>query len=861
MASNAGAFSRVATRWMIAGEWKAHPTRVIVAALAIAVGVALGFAVHLINASALDEFSRAVKTVNGDADLQVHAVTPLGFDEALYPRLARAPGIAAASPVVELSLSVNANVSLTLLGVDPFRAAVVTPSLIGQRIESAEPQPAPSAGGQVSMADQAFDNDAVYLSEAALTATGKRVGDRILFFNGGNGVGFTIAGTLPGVAEGQSLAVTDIAAAQWRFGKLGRLQRIDVKLADGADIAQVRRELAAILPADAESVSETSEARRTDSLSRAYRVNLDMLSLMALLTGAFLAFSAQALSVARRRSQFALLRVLGVQRRALLLQVLLEGGVVGGIGASLGLGLGLLLAQAALRFLGGDLGGRYFSGSRPALVFAPGAALAFFALGVVAALIGSVLPARDAARAQPAVALKDMGDAADPRSPPGARIAFVLLSAGVAAAFFPAIGGLPILGYFAIALLLAGGVAAMPLLARLLLAPLQRVSFTIPADLAAKHLWGAPSQAAIALCGIVASTSLMIAMAVMVASFRSSVDNWLVQVLPADVYLRVEGDEYSVFSPDVQQKLAATPGVAAIHFRKLTPLRLSPDEAPIAWLAADIDPADPGKALPMIGKSLRVPQGATPIWVSEPATWLYPYRPGDTVALPLAKSGGMTKVFVAGIWRDYGRQQGTIAMNAQDYVRLTGDSMRSDAAVTLAPGAQVSAAIEAMRARLPPQLAPRVSFAPSRELRDRSLEIFDRSFAVTYVLEAIAILVGLAGVAATVSAQTLARTKEFGMLRHIGVLRRQIVAMLAAEGALLGAVGVIAGIGLGAAISQVLIHVINPQSFHWTMETRLPLAVFAIVTVALILASSGTALFAGRRALSSDAVRAVREDW
>ncbi|HEY4265816.1 MAG TPA: ABC transporter permease [Micropepsaceae bacterium] len=860
--ANAAAISRVATRWMIAGEWRAHPTRVIVAALAIAVGVALGFAVHLINASALDEFARAVKTVNGDADLQVHAVTPLGFDETLYPRLARTPGIAAVSPVVELPLTTGANVSLTLLGVDPFRAAMVTPSLIGRRIASAAQQPAPSGtDAQVSMADQAFDENAVYLSQAALAATGKHIGETIEFFDGGNGVGFVIAGILPGVAEGQSLAVTDIAAAQWRFGRLGRLQRIDVKLAEGSDVAQVRSALAAVLPADAEIVSETSEARRTDSLSRAYRVNLDMLSLMALLTGAFLAFSAQALSVARRRSQFALLRVLGMQRRALLVQVLLEGGIVGGVGAGAGLGLGLLLAQTALRFLGGDLGGRYFSGSKPNLIFAPGAALAFFALGVLAALIGSVLPARDAARAQPAVALKDAGDAADPRSPPGARIAFVLLSAGVAAAFLPAAGGLPLFGYFAIALLLAGGVAAMPLLARLLLAPLQHFAFRVPAHLASKHLWGAPSQAAIALCGIVASTSLMIAMAVMVASFRTSVDNWLVQILPADIYLRVEGDDYSAFSPDVQQRLAATPGIAAIHFRKLTPLRLSPDEAPIAWVAADIDPAAPGKTLPMIGAALRVPQGATPIWLSEPATWLYRYRPGDVIALPLAKNGGMTKVFVAGIWRDYGRQQGSIAMNAKDYVRLTGDMMRSDAAVTLAPGSAPSAVIEAMRARLAPSLAARVEFAPSRALRDRSLEIFDRSFAVTYVLEAIAILVGLTGVAATVSAQTLARTKEFGMLRHIGVLRRQIVAMLAAEGALLGAVGVIAGIGLGIAISQVLIHVINPQSFHWTMETRLPLAVFAIVTIALMLASAGTALLAGRRALSSDAVRAVREDW
>ena len=450
--------SRVATRWMIAGEWRAHPARVIVAAFAIAIGVALGFAVHLINASALNEFSRAVRTVNGDADLQVHSVTPLGFDEALYGKLARMRGIADASPVVEFSAVADGNVSLTLLGIDVLRAAGATPSLIVRRIEGQTP-PKETGAAQVSIDDDPFDTNAVFLSGAALAATGKRVGDEIEFAAAGQMVRFRIAGTLPGVAEGQKIAAVDIAAAQWRFGQLGRLQRIDLKLAEGADAARVRGEIAAMLPSGAEIVNQETEARRTDSLSRAYRVNLDMLALVALLTGAFLAYSAQALSVARRRAQFALLRVLGAERRAILAQVLIEGAVVGAIGASMGLGLGLVLAETALRFLGGDLGGGYFSGTRPELIFAPGAALTFLALGIGAALLGSVLPARDAARAQPAIALKEAGDTADAKAAPGARIALALLIAGAAFAFLPAAGGLPLFGYLSIALLLAGGVA------------------------------------------------------------------------------------------------------------------------------------------------------------------------------------------------------------------------------------------------------------------------------------------------------------------------------------------------------------------------------------------------------------------
>lgn len=843
----------LAARWMIVGEWRAHPVRAVLAATAIAVGVALGLAVHLVNASALSEFSRAVSTVNGEAELQVRSVTPAGFDEGLYPRLVRLPGVAGASPVIELqAAAAGGRETMTLLGLDIFRAAAVTPSLLGQ--------PMTAAGARGPTSEAAFDEQALFLSAAALEAAGARLGEPIILTAAGQTAQFTVAGVLPGVGEGQKIAVADIAAVQWRFGQLGRLQRVDLKPVQGTDAGRVRAAVAAALPRDAQLVSRESEARRSDSLSRAYRVNLDMLALMALLTGGFLVYSAQSLAVARRRSQFALLRVLGVRRKALLAQVLAEGLVVGVAGGVAGLALGVGLASGALRILGGDLGGGYFEGASPELVFAPGAAAVFFALGLLTAAVGSLIPAREAARAQPAVALKNVGDAVDPRRRPRIWPSAALLATGAVAAFGPALGGVPVLGYASMALLLAGGVASMPWLARALLGPLQRLRLTAaPADLALKRLWGAPSQAAVALCGIVASTSLMVAMAVMVASFRTSVDDWLVQVLPADLYIRVEAAAGGGFDPAAQAALASTPGVARATFLKTVPLRLSTENPPVALTVGLASPATADTAMPMIGRSRPAPTGAVPVWVSEPGAWLYGWTPGDRITLPVGPKD--TVFFVSGVWRDYARQHGAIAIGTADYVRLTGDRWRTEASFDLIPGASPERVGEALRARLPAQIAGRVTLAEPKTLRAFALRLFDRSFAVTYGLEAIAILVGLAGVAATVSAQTLARTKEFGMLRHLGVTRGQIVAMLGLEGAILGAVGVVAGIGLGLVMSQVLIHVVNPQSFHWTMDTKLPWGLLGGVAVALVMSAAGTALLAGRRALSADAVRAVREDW
>ncbi|MEO6341297.1 MAG: ABC transporter permease [Caulobacteraceae bacterium] len=845
--------SVTALSWTMLGEWRAQPGRIVVAALAVAIGVALGLAVHLINGSAQAELAQAVRSVSADSDLQVRATTQLGFNEQLYPILARTPGVAAASPVVEMRARFGRGPAgapqaggLTLLGLDVLRAAAVTPSLVGSTV-----------GGSSDRTERAFDLGAVSLSRAALAASGAEVGAPVVISAGGRRAAFVVSGVLPLVESDQQIAVIDIAAAQWLFGSLGHLQRIDLKLDAAASSRKVEADVGSRLPAEAQLVTATSQARRGDNLTKAYRVNLEMLALVALLTGGFLVYSAQSLSVARRRPHFALLRVLGLERRGLLAQVLVEGGVVGGGGALLGLALGLGIAIGTLNILGGDLGGGLFRGAKPELVVTPLAVLVFFALGLAAALLGSVLPALEAGRARPGIALKDLGAPGETGPGVSATWGLGLLAAGTMTAFLPAISGLPLFGYLSIGLMLAGGVVATPWLARALLSPLRRLPRpSVPIELAINRLWGAPAQAAVALCGIVASVSLMSAMGVMVTSLRGSVDDWLFDFLPGDLLFRVEG---SGLDPALQQKIADSPGVRTALFQKAAPIQLSPDLPPAVLLIRPVDQTRPAKTLPIIGRTGGpAPAGATPVWLSEPASLLYGYHVGDRIMLPMP---GAPRVVVAGVWRDYGRQSGTVAMDDADYARLTGDDRRNEAALELKAGVRPADAMKSIRAALPGEMASQVQFIPTRQMRAAALRLFDSSFALTYALEAIAIAVGLAGVAATFSAQTLARTKEFGMLRHIGLLRRQIIAMLAAEGAALGAVGVVVGLGLGMAMSQVLIHVVNPQSFHWTMETHVPLGLFASLALALICACAVTAVLAGRRATSADAVRAVREDW
>jgi putative ABC transport system permease protein len=294
-------------------------------------------------------------------------------------------------------------------------------------------------------------------------------------------------------------------------------------------------------------------------------------------------------------------------------------------------------------------------------------------------------------------------------------------------------------------------------------------------------------------------------------------------------------------------------------------LLLDPAWPPVALLARQID--DPARSLPLVGTARAAPAGQIPIYVSEAVVDLYGARPG-TVFAPLSAAfatakGSTSTFFVAGVWRDYVRQSGAIAIERRDYERLTGDERANDLQLWLAPGAdaaQVQQDIRALAQRESGSAAA-IEFASAQELRATSLRIFDRSFAVTYWLQAVAIGIGLFGVAASFSAQVLARRKEFGLLAHLGLTRRQILAVVAAEGAAWTAIGSAAGLALGLAVSIVLVYVVNPQSFHWTMDLLVPWVRLAALCAAVVIAGTLTAWLAGRAAAGRDAVLAVKEDW
>lgn len=838
-------------------ELQHHPWRNAAAVAAVMLGVALAFSVQLINASALSEFSQAVRAVNGQPDLELRAVQG-GFDENLYRRVAADPQVALASPVLELStyaLTASPNgkaerLPLRIIGVDALAVAAMAPALM----------PVPSAdAGRFAL----FAPGQVFLNPAARQLFG---GPSLRLQSGLELRNVTVAGSVS--AGGGPLAVMDIAAAQDLFGRGGQLSRIDLRLKPGAE---ARRFIASLqLPPGITATAPGDAAERVSNLSRAYRVNLTVLALVALFTGAFLVFSVLSLSVAKRAQQFALLGVLGLTGRERLRLVLAESVLLGLAGSVLGIALGTALAALALRLLGGDLGGGYFSGVAPSLQWNGAAAFTYGALGVLAAAVGGWWPARAAQKLPPAQTLKGLGASAGAGK--GHWLSIALIAAGGLLALVPPLFGIPLAAYVSVGLLLVGGITALPWLIALFydrLSPL--VAQRLLPLLAVERARRVRESAAVAVSGVVASLSLAVALTVMVASFRESVTRWLDVVLPADLYVRTalgsSASDTAYFSPEFVQALAGLPGVARVGAARTVQLLLDPAKPAVTLVARPLE--DPATALPLVGRLLPVPPGHIGIYVSEPMVDLYGAHPG-TVFRPLsqalqARAAGTaaSPFYVAGVWRDYARQFGAIAMAGPDFERLTGDRRANDLALWLdgsTGDAQVQQAVRALAERQSGAGAM-LELASVSELRATSLKIFDRSFAVTYWLQAVAIAIGLFGVAASFSAQVLARRKEFGLLAHLGLTRRQILAVVAGEGAAWTLTGALAGLALGLAVSTVLVYVVNPQSFHWTMDLMLPWLRLGLLCAAVVVAGTLTAWLAGRAAAGKDAVLAVKEDW
>ncbi|MFI5341228.1 MAG: ABC transporter permease [Candidatus Methylomirabilales bacterium] len=830
--------------------------RSFITVLGVALGVAVVLAIRLANDGVLESFRNSLDHVAGKSRLQVTA-GELGFDESLFPVIAGTPGVAHAIPVVQAITPVAGlpGEVLLVLGVDVLADADVreyrgpTPELPDPLQLLTEP-------------------DAILLTERFARTHGFSVNGTIQLHTPTGPKTFVVRGLLADQGAARSMdgqfAVLDIAAAQLRFGKLGRLDRVDLLLDERADPNRVAAILRQHLPP--EVTVERPEARnaQVEQMLASFQLNLSVLSLIALFVGVFLVYNTMSVSVVRQRRQIGILRGLGVSRGQIMLAVAAEGSLIGLLGSALGVAAGVLLARGTLGAVSQTVSSLYAFVRPGELHLPPALILQAALLGCGTAMISSLLPALEAATVTPreSMAAASLERRHHPWLLACAGFALVLAAYGLAQG--RPVGGRPLLGYGAALSLLLGTTLLCPaflLVCQRGLAVGLSGSRLVAGRMATGNLGRALRRNAVTIGAMVVGLAMLVSVSTMIQSFRRTVEVWIQQTIRADLYLSratrlIKGADTRLPASTLEE-VRRIPGVAEVDgFRGL---RLEDGRGGRFLLGAgDFDVmARRGRLLFRHGDSaaiLREAREQEGLIVSETFAERYRLKEGDEVTLH--PPGQTVRLRIAGVYYDYTTEGGLAVMDRSLFLRLWRDSWLTSIVIYLSSGADPQAVRQEILRRLPTREAL-VVFS-NRELKARILEIFDQTFAITYALEVVALVVAALGILNTLIASGLERTREIGILRSVGFTRGGVQRTILCEAAIMGTLANVLGALSGVALSLILIYVINKQSFGWTIQFTFPARLIADYAALTLVASLAAGCLPAWRASRLPIAEAVR---
>ncbi len=856
-------------------------TLLLIAILALGVGVFT--AVRLANRAAAASFTHFTDAVTGGSDWVIQAPTG-DLPESVLPELRTAladlsvqihPVVeaAAAEPILATSRADGTTRrTFTLLGVDLVAAANLAALHDGDgRFFRNESEGATSTAGGPGFFDL-FGEDVLAWTSPGLRPRPARlhlvVGDRP--------VDLIVAGDIP-QAAGTTLApvglvILDLPRLQSLLGRPGRLSRIEFVTEDGYAREERRAEAGrrlAELGAGSDGVTrwlvDTPGGRRdtATTMTEAFRLNLTVLSLIALLVGLYLVFQALDGAVARRRSEIAMLRSLGVEAAMIRRAWLAEAAALGLAGGAVGLLLGWAGAQIAVRAVSATVNALYHASTVTAATLSWSEAAWSLLAGVVASMIAGWAPARAAAATPPAQILVRSA----PGGPGGRWLRSAPLAMGAAAAawsltFAPPVdlgGGtrFPAAGHAASFLAILGGGVLASLSLSPLARSLRRLGGVGPScRIALGHLARPTGRHRLAAAALVCAIGMAAGMAILVGSFELSVKRWIANALQADLYISSAGSggagAAGRISPALWQTLAAHPAVAESAVYSAYPLIL--EGKPTTLGAGDLADQARREAFLWVGtpapaQALDPGQNANSALISESFSERFSVQRGDVVTVPTP--AGAQTLRVAGVFADYGNERGSVLVDRSHAARWFDDESATSVALYLRPGVQS----DALRAELLTKHPGLVIFTHGG-LRAEVLRVFRQTFSITYALEAIGLVVAVAGLGLSLASVLLDRREELTTLRALGFSRDHIARAAALEGGLLAACATMAGIGLSFALGWILIHVINKQSFGWTLAYDPPTGLLG--ALALAVTATGTLVGYGVGRQAAD-LRADRE--
>ncbi|MCC7010113.1 MAG: ABC transporter permease [Acidobacteria bacterium] len=840
-------------RWFILRRLVHERLRSATAVLGIALGIGVVVAIQLTNASSLRGFQAALDTVSGRASLEIVG-TGVGLDETRLAEIAWLREFGDVAPLVEGELVIRqegrAAETLRVLGVDALRdRAFRDYALVDAGVEPGD-----------RLLDRLLDPHAAILTARFAASRGLSIGSTVTVLAGDRQVPLVVRGLLEDEGPARALdgrfVLMDIAAAQLALDEIGRLDRVEVRLADGIGVDAAEQAIAARLPAGMLVERPAQRGREVEQMLAAFHLNLTALSYVALVVGLFLVYNTISVAVLSRRDEIGILRALGVGRWTVRALFLAEAAALAAAGTAAGIAIGRLLADATVALTATTVSTLYVATAAAPPALDARILLLAVLTGVPLSLVAAAVPANEAARVPPIAAIRgeEVGGTSARMSIRGVAPGLALIGAGGWLATLGPVNGLPLFGYASALAIIFGASLLVPSLLHVAAGALERPirrRLGVEAWLALTNVAASVRRLSISVAALAVSLSMMVAIAVMIGSFRETVVYWVEQTLRADLFVSPGSTGRpgvdATLSSDVVERIVSSPGVAAADRYRIT-------DVPYDGVRVRVGGGDFGvllahgslqfKAPPDARVAMRGAMGRDAVVASEPFTLKHGKQVGDEVLVPTR--AGPRPFRIAAVYYDYSNDRGVLMMDRAVFERHFGDVGVSGVTVYLEAGVDPERARERLLAAAGDR---RIFVNTNQALRAEVLRIFDSTFTITYALEIIAIVVAMLGVSGTLVTLILEREREVTILRLVGTDRRQIRRIVLGEAVLIGLVSQAIGIVVGLALSMVLIYVINVQSFGWTIQFHLPWAFLAQSSLLMVAATAVAGLYPASRAV------------
>jgi len=834
-----------------------EPVRLGLMVLAVGLGVAVVLAIELAGNAAAGSFHSSMESLAGDNDLEVVATG--GVPETVLATLVTEPYPLRISPRIEdFAVDMRTRETLPLIGLDLIAE--------GSRYASLPDSGAANFKHKATMEESVRDlenPESVWVS----AGMGKQPGEHILLLINDRVLDCVVRGVIPAASGNESAILMDIAGAQRALNRFGRVDRILIKLSANSNPESWQKQLSGVLPPGVEVRPQGTGTEENRKMLAAFRWNLRLLSYIALVVGAFLIYNTISVSVVRRRSEIGIVRALGADRKEVLAAFLGEAACLGLAGALVGLPLGRLMAGGAVKLMAATVESLYVSSRPGAIALTPDSLALALLIGVGVAVVSALSPAREAMQVSPVDAMAQGRREYLARSHKGRDLAIAGALGGLAAfaARLPAVAGKPFFGYFAAMLLIAAAAYAMPPLVNFvsgIAAGVLGKLFGVEAMLASRSLAASLRRTSVLVGALATAVAMMVSVGIMVGSFRQTVVSWMSHQLPADLYLRPAGspaaDRHPTISVELVEKIAALPGVAGVD--RLRAYEISYEGMPATLAAVDLrvpranrnSEFFSGRPANEVLEQLR---GKNNVVVSEPFTYKHKVKAGDTITLPLGANRASFRI--VDVYSDYASERGYVLVDRDVLLKYLPNEAPTNLAVFVAPDASAG---EVRKEILETAAGHPILIFSNRELRTEAVRIFDRTFAITYALEAVAVVVAVMGIAGALIALVIDRRRELGLLRFLGAASGQIRKMILVEAGLIGLLANLAGFVLGYLLSLILVFVINKQSFGWTIRFHWPVAVLVAALSVVYAATVISGLYPARVAVRLNPLEVIHEE-